>query len=560
MTGIDNLSIEELREYVQMLEKRRKFGLVWNEEFSKEKLTSFERNLVPILIPKPELDLGFSTHGQNVLLKGENLDALRLLRFTHPNAFDVIYIDPPYNTGNRDFKYNDQWIDKEDPYRHSKWLTFMEARLKIAKELLHSEGLIFISIGDDEGARLQVLADQIFGEENRLGPLIWYYEGVNDNNAYIKKTHEYILVYQATRNVELSKTLKDPNVNLPDLIENSVVKNGPKNPASTIELPVGFPAYFEEGTISKGNVSALTYDSDVIVKNHKLTKSVRVTSGWSSKAILLDFIAGGFKEVLDSKGQITEFGLMPSGNINYRKKRDQSYVLSVLRNLGTVANAGAELKLRDISFNYPKPVGLLKYLISVHGNQDALVLDFFAGSGTTGEAVLELNKDDQGSRNFVLVTNNEGNIFDEVCYPRLKTAIEGYVTSKKETIEGLGGALKVFELGGFSIQKNPDDLLSDFSDHAIEILKLKHSNFNVEVSSESYQICGNEISRLGIYNDLNLEQLTKFLEIFKDTKLPRILYLFSFSAEGSSVIDDLNLSIESIDTFPIRILNVLKRK
>ena len=560
MSDLSKLSRQELQEYAEILEKRRKFGLVWNEEFSIEKLTSFERETIPILNPLVELNLGELGEFSNVLLKGENLDALRLLRFTHANAFDVIYIDPPYNTGNKDFKYNDQWVDKEDPYRHSKWLTFMESRLKIAKELLHSDGLIFISIGDDEGARLQVLADQIFGEMNRLGPLIWFYEGVNDNNAYIKKTHEYILVYQATRSVELSKNLRDPNVELADLIENSVVKNGPKNPPSVVTLPAGFPAYFKEGKIKKNEIMSLDYDSDIVVKNFKLVNEVNVTSGWSSKGILLEFIGTNFKEVLDSKGQLTEFGIMQSGNINYRKKRDQSYVLSVLRNLGTVAHAGSELKSRGISFNYPKPVGLLKHLISIHGNKDALILDFFAGSGTTGEAVLSLNKEDGGSRSFVLVTNNEGQIFDEVCYPRLKSVIKGYKNSKKDKVEGIGGNLRVFEIGEFSLKQNPDDIVSDFAIHAIELLKLKHNNFEVIEESDSYQICSNAISRLGIYSDLDVKQLDTFLKVFEDSDLPKILYLFSFSSDGTSMLDGLEHSAESLGTFPMSVINVLRRR
>ena len=559
MTDFTKLSQPELIEYIGLLEKRRKFGLVWNEEFSRELNSSFVRETIPLLKPLEALNIFDDSHDANVLIKGENIDALRILRYTHAKSFDVIYIDPPYNTGNGDFRYNDQWVDSEDPYRHSKWLTFMETRLKIAKELLDPEGLIFISIGDDEGARLQVLADQIFGETNRIGPLIWFYEGVNDNNAYVKKTHEYILVYQASRDVELSKTLKDPNVELDDIIENSVVKNGPKNPPSSIELPVGFPAYFKQGTISCGDITSLNYSGDLIIEDFKLVKAITVTSGWSSKGILSEFINANFEKVLDSKGQLTEFGITNAGNINYRKKRDQSYVLSVLRNLGTVANAGADLKSRGISFNYPKPVGLIKYLIAMHGNKDALVLDFFAGSGTTGEAVLSLNQDDEGKRNFVLVTNNEGEIFDDVCYPRIRSSILGY-ERKKEKVSGLGGRLVVYEVVETPRVKNLDEAAFTFAEDSIELIKVRHNNFDVCIENDSFIILANSHSAIGIYSDLETENLVEFENQISSFSQPKLVYLFSLASDGSSIADDIKFNVQNLDFFPTKILSILNRK
>ncbi len=559
MTDFKELSQQELIEYIQILEKRRKFGLVWNEEFSREENSTFVRESIPLLRPLEDLNIHDDSNDANVLIKGENIDALRILRFSHSKSFDVIYIDPPYNTGNRDFKYNDQWVDSEDPYRHSKWLTFMETRLKIAKELLDPEGLIFISIGDDEGARLQVLADQIFGEVNRIGPLIWFYEGVNDNNAYVKKTHEYILVYQASRDVELSKTLKDPNVELDDIIENSVVKNGPKNPPSSVQLPVGFPAYFKKGTIARDLVTSLSYSDDLVVEDFKLVNSVTVTSGWSSKGILNDFINSNFEKVLDSKGQLTEFGITSAGNINYRKNRDQSYVLSVLRNLGTVANAGADLKSRGIDFNYPKPVGLIKYLIAMHGNKDALVLDFFAGSGTTGEAVLSLNQEDGGKRSFILVTNNEGNIFDEVCYPRIESSIKGY-SRKKEKVAGLGGRLVVYEVVETPRIKNPDEAAFRFAEDSIELIKLRHNNFDVRMETQSFIILANNYSAIGIFFDPDPANLEEFQREIAKFVQPKIVYLFSLASDGSSLADDINFNVQKIDFFPTKILSVLNRK
>ena len=398
-----------------------KYGLSWFGKRDARKMA-----LTPslgTLLPRPEESEDWD-NTKNLMIEGDNLEVLKLLQKSYSGKVKLIYIDPPYNTG-KDFVYRDNFQDSIKHYlertgqtedgkkttsnievsgrRHTDWLNMMYPRLKLAKNLLEDDGLMFISIDDREVKNLTDICDELFGEENRLGPLVWYYEGVSDNQAFVKKTHEYVLLYQKTNKVNLSTKLHDNNVILNEVIENSVVKNGAKNPPSTVTLPIGFPCDLDSGIVRKSDVIAVSASDDFEIQNGTLIKPVEVTSGWSSRDILLRFIESGFQPILDSKGQETVFSITRAGNIVYRKVRAQSHIMSVLRNLGTTANAGSALKESGIDFDFPKPVGLLQYLISFQASLDGIVLDFFAGSGTTGQAVMEQNILDGGARRFILV-------------------------------------------------------------------------------------------------------------------------------------------------------------
>lgn len=392
-------------------------NLFWVKPQEQESVTE---PVVPILVPVASSGTA-SSPACHVLIEGDNYHALQLLAQTHKGLVNVIYIDPPYNTNRGDFKYNDIWVDPANQWRHSLWLSFIEKRLRLAKELLSEDGIIFVSIDDNEVSQLSLLCDELFGETNRLsglGQFIWHYEGVSDNNAFLRKTHETILAYSKSSKPALSKITRDPNIELRTEIENSVVKNGPKNPPSEVRLPIGFPCAIEKGVIAVSDVTALTASTCFKIDSYKLLAPVAVTSGWSSRKILQAYIDNGCNPVIDSKGQSTEFYLTASGNIHYRKVRDQSHVVSVLRNFGTTTKASEDLAALGLSFSYPKPVELVKYLVSMHASKSAVVLDFFAGSGTTAQAVMELNeKDPDSCRQCLLVTNNE---VDKKAAERLK--------------------------------------------------------------------------------------------------------------------------------------------
>src|SRR3989338_1469547 len=211
----DNWSREELEKELRRI-KETKYGLVWHRDLPEEKIDvlinpdartpneMFPNEIAgkpfPVLkeIKGKEVK---TTKGApvNLLIQGDNYHSLAVLNFTHQEAVDLIYIDPPYNRGaqgGNDFRYNDKFVDREDPFRHSKWLSFMEKRLKLAKNLLKQTGVIFISIDNTEQAPLRMLCDEIFGEKNFVGALIWRKkEGGGQADSYFVTEHEYILVY-----------------------------------------------------------------------------------------------------------------------------------------------------------------------------------------------------------------------------------------------------------------------------------------------------------------------------------------------------------------------------
>ncbi len=523
-------SRDELVAELQQTLSRKKFGLVWEDR--NENNAEILQESIPLFKHIPQKDL-LKADGDtsNLMIVGDNLHSLSVLNYTHPKGFDVIYIDPPYNTGNSDFIYNDKYVQDDDSYRHSMWLSFMQKRLKLAKKLMSPGGLIFISIDDNEYPRLALIADEIFGASRRIGPIGWFYEGVNDNTAFVKKTHEYILCYSADDSPKLSRQVRDNNVVLSENISNSVIKNGHKNPPSAVVLPVGFPSDFEEGVIKKSAVKVLAVDKDMVVKDFRLVHSVTVTSGWSSKNILENFIRNNFEHVVDANQQRTTFVLKKTGNIHYKKIRDTSHVLSVVRNLGTTQQASEELKAMGLTFSFPKPVGLISYLLSFHSNTNARILDFFAGSGTTGQAALELNQQDGGNRTFVVCTSNEGKIADDVCYPRLTSVIKGYGKSESAK-EGIEANLRYLEVTLFG-RSTTDAAKRRLTQQATDVLCVKENTFNRVVDQTNIKVFANKLNKMAVlFEPDNVDELLEI--IAKDSSSNYLVYVFSLSTDDLS--------------------------
>lgn len=403
------------------------------------------------------------THSGNMVIHGDNLEALKALMPRYEGKIKCIYIDPPYNTGNEKWVYNDnvnhpkikKWLGEivgqqgEDLSRHDKWLCMMYPRLVLLHKLLAETGAIFISIDDNEYSNLKFICDEIFGVRNNLATLIWKTDGNYDNQAKIKVCHEYILVYGKDASVlGLPKGI-DPSIPLDskifkDEIRNTVVKNGSKNPMSKIKLPIGFPCAVKNLKISERYDAFPYYHSDAIIENYRLTNEVVVESGWASKNILNSFIAAGFQSVMDTKNQKTRFEITATGAIEMVKERDNdSYVISLLSGLGSTQNMSSLLKKMGLDFDFPKPTSLLEYLINFYAKKDSIVLDSFAGSGTTAHSVLNLNKDG-GNRKFILIEMED--YADTVTAERVKRVISGYGEGKK-AIKGTGGEFDYYELG-----------------------------------------------------------------------------------------------------------------
>lgn len=384
---------------------------------------------------RPVLDESVDFFGsRNLFIEGDNLDAIKLLQENYLGRVKMVYIDPPYNTGS-DFIYKDDFKDNKKEFLiesaqeaetgerlvanrdgggrfHSAWMSFIFPRIKLARNLMRDDGVILISINDREQANLKRMCDEIFGEDAFIAQMVWNNEGNVDQQSKIKGVHEYILVYCRDGKKLARPRVIDPNIEessklFNSTIENSITKNGPANPESTVRLPQGFPAKFREGRIEPRNDKYPKILDPIVVEDGQLASPVRVRSGWSSRNLLDLFIKNGCTPIKDSAGKETWFDLTDSGAIyNYKKRSDeQGHVLSVIRNVGTTKQNSGMLANWGLAFSYPKPVFLLQYLISVFASDESenLVLDFFAGSATTGDAVLRQNAEDGIDRKYILV-------------------------------------------------------------------------------------------------------------------------------------------------------------
>lgn len=416
----------------------------------------------------------------NMIIRGDNLEALKALLPKYEGKIKCIYIDPPYNTAkssekNKSWVYSDnvddpriqKWLNAvvgdegEDFSRHDKWLCMMYPRLKLLYKLLDKDGVIFISIDDNECSSLRFICDEIFGRKSFVAQLIWRSDGNFDNQAKIKNCHEYILCYIKNPDLLGLPNGVDPNASttskiFKDEVRNTVVKNGPKNPMSRIVLPKGFPCAVDSLVINERNNAFPYYYQTATIMNGVLQNDVEVESGWASKNILLDFINSGFKPVLDTKGQSTVFEITKTGAIEMVKRRTSiSHVLSVLSNLGSTQNMSNELASMGIKFDFPKPTALIQFLLGFYCGDDAIVLDSFAGSGTTAHAVLNMNKADCNCK-FILIEMME--YAESITASRVKHVIDGYGEGKTR-VEGTGGSFTFYDLG--EVMLLPDDNLNE---------------------------------------------------------------------------------------------------
>lgn len=486
--------------------EKYEFTWVGKNEAKAEANRPIRKTLRPVVADSKDWD-----NTKNLYIEGDNLDALKLLQESYLGKVKMIYIDPPYNTGN-DFVYCDnfkmgcaEFIEKSgqcdaDGNRlfantktngrfHSDWCSMMYPRLKIARNLLTDDGVIFVSVDDHEQANLKKICDEIFGEDNFVSQFVWFYEGVNDNQEKVKKTHEYILCYQKNRSFYTNSSVHDINSELKHIISNSVVKNGAANPESMLVLPKGFPCEMESLHIKAQDISCIKYLDDLDVEGFKLEHNVRVVSGWSSKNILQAYIDNHFGFVYDSQNQKTHFVIKKSGNIFYTKERDQSHIISVLRNYGTTMSASKDLELMGLmGFSFPKPVGLLKFISHMATTKDAIILDFFSGSATTAHAVMQLNAEDGGNRRFIMVQ------LPEETDPKSEAAKAGYANIceiGKERIRRAGEKIKAENPDkdldvGFRVLRVDSDNMADIAKRPSDItqgqLKLDVENIVPERS------------------------------------------------------------------------------
>ena len=427
---------------------------------------------------------------QNLYIEGDNLEVLKLLRENYLGKVKMIYIDPPYNTGN-DFVYNDDFSQSADDYVHNSgqedeegmrlftntenngrfhtdWLNMIYPRLKVAKDLLSEDGVIFISINDYEIDNLQKICSEIFGNSNKLACFCWRTDGNFDNQARIKTCHEYILLYAKKESMVYLPDAIDPNIPktskiFKEEIRNTIIKNGIKNPISEVTIPKGFPSDEEKCIIDKENVVWPQYNESIIIDNYRTQNDVIARTGWASRAQLIEFINGGYNPVKDNKGQETTFVMTKTGAIETIKKREKtSHVISVLNNMGGTQKATADMGELGNYFDYPKPVSLMKYLSKMYSKDDDIVLDFFSGSATTAHAIMQLNSEDDGNRRFIMVQLPEATNEESAAY---KAGYKNICEIGKERIRRVGKKIK---------EESP--LTTQKLDIGFRVLKLDSSN------------------------------------------------------------------------------------
>lgn len=548
--SLEGLTDDERAALLGLLRESKTYGLVWEDkpEAVEERL----RTELPVLKEvKSRAIISDNADAPNhILIEGDNLEALTALAYTHEGKIDVIYIDPPYNTGNKDFVYNDSYVDSEDSYRHSKWLSFMSRRLRIAKRLLSDRGVIFISIDDNELHNLLCLCDSYFGEDNRISIITWQkIHSIKNDAKYFSDNHEYLLCY--------AKHAENIIINLLPRTEdmNSRYKNpdnDPRGPWQSGDLVANgerTTGHFIVTSPTTGKEFDVPQGKHWVYSQENLEKLIASNSVWFGKD------GNSFPrkkrflcEVQDGR---TPNNLWLSDEVGHNQ--------TAVRELKDILNG-------NLPFDYPKPSSYIKRMLQVSGEKNSVVLDFFAGSGTTLHAVMQLNAEDRGKRQCILCTNNENGICENVTYERNKRVIQGYTKPNGDAVEGLhDNNLRYYRtdyVGRRRIPHNMRRLMLLASDMLCikENLYTEHDNFDTLPTLENgfrYFSDGKK-QMLIVYNEEVIYPIMDALEDM-DVVQPVIIYVFSpgndaWDSEFERVADKVRLT-----ALPAAIYNAYKR-
>ncbi len=483
----------------------KRYGLVWEEH--EEAVDVMMRENIPVFEEVQEREITTcSDASYNFLLEGDNLHSLYLLEKTHREKIDVIYIDPPYNTGSRDFKYNDSFVDKQDGYRHSKWISFMDKRLRIAKKLLSKVGVIFISIDDNEEAPLKLLCDEIFGEECFVANVSWQrtYSPRNDSKGLSSEV-EHILIYSNRVNWMPKKLQRTEKMN-------SIYKSPDNDPKPWTSSSVTAPsASTHQGMVyaiqhpftgelmypTNGRCWALNQEQMLENLNEwakyrlvqlnddkKRAEICGVTVAEIRKGVMGIVLEQELEEAQVQARKVLERGNWPYFYFTNNGKggmRRKTYLEEMdgrmptnywpFSEVGHTDGAKKELKNifgGTIPFDTPKPTSLVERILDIASTNESIILDFFAGSGTTAHAVMKYNaKHEDSHRKYILCTNNENNICENVTYRRIQNVITGY--AKEEAILS---NLKYYRTN--SVSQNDEYLADALLKHVGEMIQLEH--------------------------------------------------------------------------------------
>lgn len=545
----------------------KKYGLVWEQH--EEAVDVMMRDNIPVFTEVSDKEITCNAdEGYNFILEGDNLHSLYLLEKTHHGKIDMIYIDPPYNTLKDGFNYSDQLVDGNDGFRHSKWLSFIYERLSLAKLLLKDTGIIFISVDENEFAQLKLICDEVFSENCFVENFIWN-KRVPKNDKGVGNIHEYILCYTVRPEYKYKlMSQKEGIKDIQDLIsaDRAAHKSVSDAEADLRKLykdkdyPRAITLYnnidnnyriFGKINMSWPNGNTFGPRYDVI---HPITgKPVKVPDrGWRWSKTTFEqsvdyehpqYLADG--SVICGKIWFSQKDTMQPSTINYLDDVSRMLLRSIISLKSDGGMVIENIFDRKSVFAYPKPVSLIQTLIDAvtYNNKDAIILDFFAGSGTTAQAVLELNKEDGGNRHFILCTNNENDICENVTYPRIKTVITGKREDGSDYSEGIPANLKYYRTD--FVSKNEEYLSEALLEHIVEMIQLEHG---IKVDGKKYLMVmsdeeADELERnwdnytdvKAMYVSSGVLFTTKQIALFKDVQkytIPDYYFSFELREEG----------------------------
>jgi len=606
--ALDGLSQDERAYLINLVNTKKKYGLVWEEimEDKEEELRTQlpvlkevkEKRILAQVSPRiteaptlfneneePELDhqefdldnnneITYQDAPNHILIEGDNLHALTALSFTHAGKIDVIYIDPPYNTGNKDFKYNDSFVDKDNEYRHSTWLSFMHKRLLIAKDLMDETGVILISIDDNEVAQLKLLCNEVYGESNFIAEMIWE-QGKKHIGKFVGINHEYVLVYANNKSaIDVNfKKWKQKKEGLDKIykIHNTLTKKHGDD-YKKIELgiqdfyktlPENDPAYsskhyskvdarglFFAADISQGTGNGPRYD----VLHPKTQKVTSLPSG-------------GWRYSFETMQKLLKEDRIYFGEDETKVPCRKRYLLeteyelpsSVFYKDGRSATSQLEQILTKKVFNNPKDKNIIANFLNYKNNK--IILDFFAGSGTTLHATIELNAEDGGKRQCILVTNDENNICEEVTYERVKRVIQGYTNAKGIEIGGLTNNNLRYYKTDFVPSLKTEANRRRLTELCTELLCIKEDcytdltithGFDPKQSRIMVNNTGNHYCLI-VYYSRNMDNVCAGLvDFIKGVKnLTSKIRIYAFSPEQDSIGEEFVEVAEMVETLPL---------
>lgn len=601
--AMKDISSDEKAYLIDLINTKKKYGLVW-EDKPEDVEEQLRRELPVFKELKDKAIISDNPEAPNhILIEGDNLHALTALTYTHKGKIDVIYIDPPYNTGKKnEFRYNDRWILKEDSFKHSTWLNFMSKRLKLAKNLLADDGVFVCHIDENEFDSLNLLLKtEIFSTESFLGVIVWNKLNPKGEVVGVATMHEYVLVYAKNKN-EFAK------------LQNSLYRNKPN--ALTIlrkarilfskigktEVPEEIKDVVRPFNYSKKQLNdfKVTYDLELVNKEFQAWINKQAFSGGEKAYKFIDRFGRVFQSVSmaapdkpetrshrplihpttkkccpvpikgwrntdETMDELIKNNLIVFGNDETTQPRRKYFLEeNLLEATPSIYNNGASdenlFSNLNLKFPYPKVTSASKYLIqNIHSNPK-IVLDFFAGSGTALHATMELNAEDGGNRQCILVTNNENNIAEEVTYERNKRVIEGYKNSKDEFVEGLAANNLRYYQTDFVPSSMNDQNRRLLTERSTELICIKEdcytdvTNQYKNIKPNLARIFNNRKGKylIVIYHSfVQYEVIQELIEIIPTLETDEKVKIYSFSPEKETIDEEFLPIIDMIESVPL---------